>query len=659
MSDSPVRAAVIPFSSDESDKQAMYVCRGLALELIDWLKQAEVDCILLTSTHVDDDGHHRRLVNFSEDLDTATISEIVNMAQEEQPDDDTDSLPDIQIVFSGYLKREGENYEVDVQVTDAAGAYARGRTNARITAGGFGREVNSLFLESARLAGVSPPKSYNPGTERLAAWNQLMLTRALRLAGEVGAIGRDVQDVFEPAIKAARLDRSCTAARERLCELAEVLVFERGYDAQKALHALDDVTRLVGPNWRSIQVRAQLLETLGKPAEAAKHYARLLKGEHEAPGEDVRGRAALAAGRSFNAANRHEEAARVLARAMKYEPLRVEAIVESGVASLGLGEGVVAERLWTRALELDPVHVVARLRLAQYYAHQGQVDKAAEQYGRVLEGSEVPREVFGDAAEFFYNNRLFETAETAARRFAEEYPGEAIAHLLCASSLNALSRHEEAGKALDQAELCAGVSTLKDLMLRQRRWAEFPQTESRLQEAAEHVFTEKVALAADMLGKLAAQHPDFWEARMLYGIALRRLERFEEARVEFEAVLTGRSVPSAEKELTGVYSQLGQPEKALECARRALDQNPDDAELLANYAAALLENDELTDAYKFARRAQDLAPDDELTRSLIEQILARSEKRGFLANLKAAAKFVTKKLKRRRKKPASPPEDKA
>lgn len=649
MSDEKVRAAVIPLSSEEGDKTAALVGRGLAMEFIDWLKNSKVDCILLTSTHIDDDGRQRSLVNFSEDLDTQTVSDIVSMAQEEQAEGDDNEVPNIQIVFSGYLKRVGESFDVSFHVTDAAGAYPRGSASARITAGQFGNEVASLFSESAKLAGLSTSTKYSPGTARLAAWNQLMVARALRLAGEVGALSNDLPDVFDPAIKAARLDRNCTAARDRLCELAEVLVFERGYDPQKALHALDDVTRLVGVSWRSVQVRAQLLEALGKHAEAAKHFMRLLKGAHEAPGAELKGRAAFAAARAYNAAGKHEEASRMATLAMKVDELKVEAIIESGVASAGMGEGLVAEKLWRRALEIEPDHIGARLRLAHLHAGEGRTEEAGLQFTRALEGEGVPREVFADAAEFFFNHRLYDDAIKAARRFAEEYPGEPIAHLLCASSLNALARHDEARKELDQAELCAGVGALKDLLTRQRRWCDNPSSEKRLQSAAERVFTSEPAPVAEDLRTLVAEYPDFWEARMLLGIALRRMEQWVEAKEQFEEIIKDRSVPAAEKELTGVYSQLGDLPKALEFAKRAYDAQPDDPEIIANYAAALLENDELTDAYKYARQAQTMAPADEVTRKLIEQILAKSESRGFLANIKAAAKYVTKKLRRKKK----------
>ncbi len=651
MSDEKLRAAVIPLSSEEGDKTAALVGRGLALEFIDWLKLAKVDCVLLTSTHVDDDGRQRSLVNFSEELDTQTVSDIVSMAQEEQADGDDESteVPNIQIVFSGYLKRVGETFDVSFHVTDAAGAYPRGSAQAHITAGQFGNEVASLFTESAKLAGLNTSTKYSPGTARLAAWNQLMVARALRLAGEVGALSNDLPDVFDPAIKAARLDRNCTAARDRLCELAEVLVFERGYDPQKALHALDDVTRLVGVSWRSVQVRGQLLEALGKHAEAAKHFLRLLKGAHEAPTPELVGRAAFAASRAYNQCGKHEEAERLAARAMKVEELKVEAIIESGAANLGQGKKLVAERLWQRALELEPEHIGAHLRLAHYYASHDDVKQAGEQFARVTAIEGVPREVYADAAEFYYNHRLFDDAIMTARRFAEEFPGEPIAHLLCASAHNALGRHDEARKELDLADLCAGVGALKDLAVRQRRWCESPSSESRLHAAAERVFGEDPASVADELAALIKEYPDFWEARMLLGIALRRMEKWNEAKEQFEEIIKERSVPAADKELTGIYSQLGDLAKALEFAKRAYDAQPDDPEIIANYAAALLENDELTEAYKFARRAESMAPADEVTRTLIQQILARSESRGFLANIKAAAKFVTKKLRRKKK----------
>ncbi|MCC6573833.1 MAG: tetratricopeptide repeat protein [Planctomycetes bacterium] len=645
------RIAVIPFSTGPNESRAALTGRGLALELIEWLRGAGLETVLLTATHTDDDGGRRALVAFSEPLDAQTIADIVALDEgesDEEPEDITQA-PGIQTVISGSLRLTPVGLAATVEITDTVAVYSKGSVEGELVPGNFFEAVQKFFNDIAQQAGLDKIEPYDPGTKIYKAWEHMLLTRAYKLAAELGVLDPEIPQPYKEPLAGIKLDPAYKTIRDRAGELALTLVIERGFDAHQGLKAMDEITRATGHDWKSWRVRAQLLSAAGKHAESARTFVRLVKGDNQAPEKSAQYQAALDAGREFNAAGKHDDAVRLLQRAMESRELKVDAIVESGSAYAGLNAEVVAERLWQRALELDSGAVAARLNLAHHYRNKDDTERAAKEYAKLLEVEGLPRDMLAEAAEFFFSHQLYDTAVAAADQFAREYPGDPIAHVLKASAFNALGRHPEAINELNQAELCAGVSALKDIVTRQRRYAEHPDSEKRLRELADFVFGEEVGKAEEGLRTLVKDYPDFWEASMLLGITLRRQERWEDARVAFEQARTGRDVPGADKELTGIYSKLGQPEKALECAKRAFDSTPDDAEIVANYAAALLESGEMAEAYKHAKRAEELDPEDAVTRKLLDIIESKYLKRGFVGSVAAAARYLTRKF--RRKKP--------
>lgn len=645
---------VIPFSSRGADVTGARIAQGLALELTEWFGRSGAVPTLLTSAQTDDDGAWRRLVSFREELTSAQAAEVVEALAGEEG-----GPPEFAAVVSGMVDATPAETGgvaailVAVTVTDAAGAFSRGRVEADISPVSLTQQAPRLFREVTELLGLASPGEYDPLTRHFQAWLNLLILRALKLAAELGALERDEDDVYEPAIAAARLDPGLTAARDRLGELAQVLVFERGFAPLDAASALETVVARVGPDWRSQEVRGRLLLVAEKPDQAAKAFCQVIKGKLEAPNEEERRHAALMAGRAFNLASRHVEAQRVLGLAMQDESLKLEAIIEAGDSSAALGEVQVAERLWQRAVEMDKSHVSARLRLARLSARRKEADQAVQHYTALLEVPDLRREVFSEVAEYFVIHQLHEQACRAAEKYAEAYPGDAIAHVLLASALNATSRHKRALKALEQAELCTGVGELQDLVLRQRRYAEHPDAEQRFRKLATEAFEADPASAERGLRELLAAYPDFWEAGYFLGISLRRAERWQDACNAFEKVRGHRSLQGVDKELTGIYSRLGNSAKSLECATRALESDPEDAELLCNMASALLENGKLDEAVKYAQRAHVADPQDMVARKTLDILRAKLEKRSLFANLKSVFREATGWL-RPRKKPPKP-----
>lgn len=632
--------ALIPFSTDSADDNAGHIARGLTLEFSDWLRDQGADPVVLTSAQTEEDGAWRKLVGFAEELTPEGVADFIHAVQPAG----MDAPPSFDIVVSGIIEPVGgdETYSkgmrLAVTVMDMAANFSRGRFEAQVMPGNFSDEITTLMREVGEAAQLDARTGYDPLTKHFQAWLNLLITRALTLAADVGAISREATGVYEPALEAMRLDAELTVARDRLGELAQMLVLERGFEPREAITALDAAETRVGRDWRSQRVRGHLMLAGQKFGPAAKAFCQVISGKFEAPEKFERMQAALLAGKAFNLAERPAEAQRVLSLAMQEEALRVEAIVESANSSAAMGEAIVAERLWRRALELEPQSVSARLQLARLYRGKGEIDKAGEQYGKLLDAKGLTRDVFADATEFFILNQKHTEALKAAERYVEEYPGDALGHVLMASTLNALGRHKRALKALEQAEVCTGVDEFAGLVTRQRRYAEHPEAESDFRDLADKSIKGDAPAAEKGLRKLTKTFPDFHEAYLFLGIAQRRQQKWEQARDTLENLRKRNDLPGIDKELTGIYSKLNQPEKALECARRAMDAAPEDATLITNYAAALLENENVDDALKYARRAQMYMPDDEPTKKLIELIRMRMSKRGLIRNMSAVFK---------------------
>lgn len=647
--------ALIPFATAIEDDRALHIARGLSQELADWLRTSGTETVLMTGAHTDEDGAWRRLVTFRAEPGAAAAAEWVTGVTGEMPEHSEPSS-EFKLAVTGEVCQPPDQPAsafpergllLKVSVVDVGGAFHRLQRELHLTPGGFSAEVTKLFAEIAAALELTPPAPYEAGTQHWMAWLNLLITRSLIVSAEVGAIDREQTGIYEPAVEAAKLDPKFAVVRDRIGELCSVLVLERGFEAREAVGALDSVMARIGPDWKSHRVRGHLMLAAGEPAQAARAFCYLLSGRFEAPDKADKQTAALLAGKAFNLAERPLEAQRVLGLAMQAENLRVDAIVESANSSHALGENAVAERLWQRAIEIDPRSAAAHVQLARMYRSRGDTENAAKQYAALIELPGLPRTMFADAAEFFVVNEQHARALKAAERYADEYPGDAIAHVLLASALNPMGMHARALKALEKAEVCVGADELAPLITRQRRFAQHPETEKRFHALASASFEGDAAQAEAGLRELLKAFPDFWEAHMFLGISLRRQQKWTEARDVLEALRKAHPLPGIDKELTGIYSHLADKGKALECAKRAYEQAPEDPTLMTNYAAALLENGDVDEAAKYARRAETYMPGDAVTLRLLSLIEARMRKRGLLRNFgavfKEAASWLRKK----------------
>jgi Flp pilus assembly protein TadD len=138
--------------------------------------------------------------------------------------------------------------------------------------------------------------------------------------------------------------------------------------------------------------------------------------------------------------------------------------------------------------------------------------------------------------------------------------------------------------------------------------------QGRLEEAAE----ELRRFAREVPGD-----PFVVQARSMAGDALLRLERFDEARAEYEAVIAAQPRSGAAWSNLGIaLSRGGQPERAVAALRRAVEVEPANGRSRANLAAVLLEAGDAAAAVPQAEEAARLNPSSAAARFLAGLALA-------------------------------------
>ena len=109
------------------------------------------------------------------------------------------------------------------------------------------------------------------------------------------------------------------------------------------------------------------------------------------------------------------------------------------------------ERLWRRALDVDPASTMARVNLASYYRRANLVDRALreEQAAVALDPTLAPQ--LNNLGADALGRKEYAEAERLLRAAIAADPGLATAHLNLASALDGLGRRGEALKRLEQA----------------------------------------------------------------------------------------------------------------------------------------------------------------------------------------------------------------
>lgn len=311
-----------------------------------------------------------------------------------------------------------------------------------------------------------------------------------------------------------------------------------------------------------------------------------------------------------------------LEHAVRLEPPAPRALESLGVLFANRGNTIHARNLWLRGLSIDGhpdffAHL-ARLAFSEGEQHEAW-DKVLRGLRRIYERA-VRAGEWNDA-EQSSGIMLRYLAEHLADETPPEELSEALVDLgglltdpdarvdlgLC---LLALGQRELARREID-AGLGGDVQpTTRDRGVRallQIDVEDFEQRFARASDRAAHGRDPRSALV-EMQDFLERQ-PGFWPALFFAGVALRRLDREDDALDLMVEVLDRRpSQPDALREMAELFDRRGNPKRALECVDEAIVVRPEEAELHACRGRYLMRLGRNVEASASIDRAIELEP---------------------------------------------------
>ncbi len=311
-----------------------------------------------------------------------------------------------------------------------------------------------------------------------------------------------------------------------------------------------------------------LASRMGRYEAAVQRLARCLEVEPR------RARARAALGFALERLDRLAEARQEFSLAAQSEPRFAEAHNGIGITLLREGRAEEALASFERAIALEPRSVEARLNAGRALQRAGRDAAAAAHYAEALVLAPHRADVARVAALGLLEAGALEYSVIAFRRVLESVPGDALTRSQLALALDALGRTEEAwseaGAALRAEPPQALVhNAYATLLLHSGRWAE----------------------AEEALAAALALDPKLSEARINLAMAQRQSGKADAALAsmregESDAALDARALAR----LGAIYGEIGESDKAIELAERALASSPDLAGAHGTLAVELLRN---------------------------------------------------------------------
>ncbi len=331
------------------------------------------------------------------------------------------------------------------------------------------------------------------------------------------------------------------------------------------------------------------------------------------------------------------EAERLMRSCLDRDPGRADICANLGNLLVAAGRHQEAETAYRDALRLDQSLRAARLGLGRLLNETGQSKKAEIEAHELIGRNADDVEAWAVLGVSLRNQGRYGESEAAWRKALEINPRYGVARHNLGALLAQLSRSEEALVQLDLAAT-AGVRGLEidfnraSVLMALYRFAEAEQLLVSMVKTTPRATNAQVLLARlrfmlgkeDFLQELAAaveSYPGDAELRLGYSRVLRGADRFDAARSMLQDALQRQDAdPRLLGELAGVHQDAGDFEQALECARQATQQLPDETEF----------SDILIDALTSLGRAREAMP-------LIEAARARNPLNQWYVAMEATA----------------------
>ncbi len=515
-------------------------------------------------------------------------------------------------------------------------------------------------------------------------------------AGTMALLTNDRTKAGEEFKKAAELSPLRSSARIKHAEF--LLATGAGDAAQAALTEITAKAPDYVPAWR-------LLSQIALSKKDYKGAATLLENVFSRDPQDLDARAIEA--NIFVAQGEPKKALEVLERVDTSYEGKVPGIkLQLAKAAVMAGNPNQAQTALQQALAMNPEYPEAILALAELNLRSGQTAPAMTALQELLnKRPDLPQTRVLLAAGLQASNQLDEAA-TLLREQIRSFPGDLRSSALLANILQRQKKSAEAHEVLEKAVQTAPAdiglfAKLVDLDLEEKNFdaamqrvrgllekqpksaptqfleakvlftkGDYAGAEAALQKTLAldpnlpetydllvrtYLATDKLSEAARQLDGVLTKNPEDTRAAMTLGLVREKMKDFPSAAVAYEKVLARSpdSVPALNN-LAYLYAEhLNEPQKAVELARKARNEQPGDASVADTLGWALFKQRDYPQALVFLQEAGEMLgtnPDVQFHLGMAHYMMGQPEaaKSAFEQALKAPADFAGKEEAQRR-----------
>lgn len=334
----------------------------------------------------------------------------------------------------------------------------------------------------------------------------------------------------------------------------------------------------------------------------------------------------LSKGKAFMEQKEYSRAQIEFKNASQAMPRDAEPVYQMAMAAMAAGNASAAVAALRKAVELDPKHAKAQLKLSELMANYGDEGLVKDAEGHLKDLSSSDGEVGTEAlrslavAELRLGN--FNDAATASQRALGKMPGDLGVSTLLAQAK--LAQKDAAGaeailkEAVARAPKSADAhSVVADFYLSQNQ---LTKAETELQAAlAIDPKSERALMIVARLQLSSGRKKEAEEsfkrlsnletAKTLYGSYLFREGRHAEAISEFERLYKANPEDRALRTtLVAAYRAVQRPQDADRVLNQALQKNPKDGDALLQRAETLIEAGKLSEAEADVNNVRRLRP---------------------------------------------------
>ncbi|MDB5527679.1 MAG: hypothetical protein JWR51_782 [Devosia sp.] len=280
---------------------------------------------------------------------------------------------------------------------------------------------------------VTDPQGAASRARRLALSNGPDAKWAYNLLGDIARNGGDAEGAISEYRAALALDDSFNIARIGLGR-----ALAASGDLPGAAAALDAATARDPSTVALHSARAEVALLAGNRAHALNELLAASEIDPLDPGLLAR------AGEQELAIDRRDDAVRHLTEALNLDPGHADALRLLGGSYRADGDLAAAERLFKDWADYDPSSVEAHLALAEILVERDVLDKAAEQYNRVVALASENLDYAMARAHVLFTLKRYAQAVDGLTPFADADPANPAATLLLAQIQQAAGRTERA-----------------------------------------------------------------------------------------------------------------------------------------------------------------------------------------------------------------------